>query len=130
MSDFDHFWEIYPKKMAKIPAQRAWERLTLDKKRIAYADIKKGRYSDTEKAYIPNAATYLNQERWEDEIIEQPRQKEEWEFIPKEDDKLVSWARKHGFGEPNERDTYFQYRQKLGQKIKQRLEAFNKDGDK
>ena len=123
MDDFSHFWEIYPKKIAKVPAQRAWDRLTLDKKRTAYADIKKCRYNGTEKAYIPNAATYLNQERWEDEVIEQPKQKEEWEKIPQDDDEMVMWARKHKFPPPSDLDSYFQYRNKLKQKIKERLNA-------
>ena len=121
MIDFNQLWSIYPKKVAKVPAQRAWSRLSEDKRRIAIDDIAKGRYNGTEKAYIPNAATYLNQERWEDEIIEQPRQKEEWELMPREDDNLVVWAKKHGFPPPNDLDTYFQYRQKLTQKIKERL---------
>jgi len=121
MSDFDHFWEIYPKKMAKVPAQRAWERLVLEKKRVAYADIKKGRYNDTEKAYIPNAATYLNQERWEDEIIEQPRQKEEWEIMPRVDDQLPGWARRNGWPDAQGNESYPMYRQRLQRLIKERL---------
>ena len=123
MIDFNKFWSIYPKKVAKKPAKSAWKRLSHYRQHIALRDMELGRYNGTEKAYIPNAATYLNQERWEDEIIEQPRQKEEWEKMPREDENLVTWARKHGFPQPNDLDSYFQYRQKLGQKIKERLES-------
>lgn len=121
MIDFNQFWSIYPKKVARKPAESAWNRLSADKQQTAYADIGKGRYSGTEKAFIPNAATYINQERWEDEIIEQPRQKEEWEKMPRDDDELVRWAIKWGFPQPKSHDTFFQYRQTLTHKIKQRL---------
>ena len=121
MIDFSQFWNSYPKKVAKVPAQRAWKRVSHHRQHIALRDIENGRYSGTEKAYIPNAATYLNQERWEDEIIEQPRKKEEWEKMPREDDLLVNWARKHGFPQPGAQDSYFQYRQKLTNKIKERI---------
>ena len=121
MIDFSKFWNAYPKKVAMVPAQRAWNRLGADGRDIAFNDIKAGRYASTEKVYIPNAATYLNQERWNDEIIEQPRKNEEWEKMPREDDLLVNWARKHGFPQPGAQDSYFQYRQKLTQKIKDRL---------
>jgi hypothetical protein len=120
MIDFDQFWQAYPKKVAKKPAEKAWNRISHHRQHIALRDIELGRYNGTEKPYIPNAATYLNQERWEDEIIEQPKQKEEWEVMPRDDDKLIPWARRWKFPEPREGENYYQYRQKLGQKIQER----------
>ena len=73
MADFNDFWEIYPRKTAKVVARRAWEKLNpdytlLEKMRANIeARILAGEWR--EKQFIPHPATYLNQERWEDEVI-------------------------------------------------------------
>lgn len=69
---FDEFWERYPRKVGKKAARRAWERLDHDSRQAAISTIdehtkvwwNEGRSSAT----IPHAATWLNGERWEDEI--------------------------------------------------------------
>ena len=69
---FELFWAQYPKKVAKATAAAAWKK------------IKPGLYDSIVKAlraqkaseqwtkeggkYIPNPATWLNQERWNDEL--------------------------------------------------------------
>lgn len=67
---FDVFWNIYPKKVGKAAAQKKWDKLkpspelfTLITNHLRMA------YVNTEKQFIPNATTYLNQERWNDEVI-------------------------------------------------------------
>ena len=61
------FWENYPKKVAKIPAEKAFKRLSIDKQILACEDNAAQRYSGRRKGVIPNPATYLNEERWNDE---------------------------------------------------------------
>lgn len=68
---FDDFWNAYPNKTGKKPAQAKWDAKCLDD--IAdklIADVKERIASDRKwrEGYIPNPATYLTQERWNDEI--------------------------------------------------------------
>ena len=71
---FDLFWKTYPRKVAKKDAIRAWSRIApkfypvimvaLDRHKNLTAWKSKG------GLFIPYAATWLNGERWEDEIPE------------------------------------------------------------
>ena len=71
---FEHWWKEYPKKadkkksLAKFKViTKGWgdERFTEFVNMIT-KDCKK-RFANTEKSFIPNATTYLNGERWNDE---------------------------------------------------------------
>jgi len=68
--DFDLFWEHYPKKVGKkkvqdkfnsndYPIDLILKNLELQKKSDQWQNQK----------YIPNPETYLNQERWTDEVV-------------------------------------------------------------
>jgi len=68
--DFDLFWDLYPKKVGIETARKAWKKLKpnqplfdLIKTHLSYA------YIATDKQFIPNGSTYLNQKRWTDEVI-------------------------------------------------------------
>lgn len=68
---FDDFWLAYPKKRKKKTAKDIWRRKKLD--RLAdhlIADVQARMASDEQwkEGYIPDPTTYLNQERWEDEL--------------------------------------------------------------
>lgn len=75
---FQTFWTEYPKKVGKVAAQRAWNRIKPDPglfKAImtALQTVKKSDQWHRERGqYIPNPSTWLNQRRWEDEIPEAP----------------------------------------------------------
>lgn len=70
---FNEFWDIYPKKVAKKAAHKAYLRLKPSEKLHSdiLADLQKRKVSrqwtDENGRFIPNAATYLNGRRWEDE---------------------------------------------------------------
>lgn len=67
---FDEFWEAYPKKVGKQPAHKKWKQKHLDAKaEMIIADViwRKGRSQQWNKGFVPNPATYLHQERWDDE---------------------------------------------------------------
>ena len=74
---FDDFWTQYPRKEGKEAALKAFRRLkpNRDKTDTLIADIGRrlgaGAWVDVgpEKQYIPHASTYLNNGRWQDEII-------------------------------------------------------------
>jgi hypothetical protein len=77
---FEEFWLSYPRKIAKKVAHKSWNRLTEEQQKLALEGLE--RYKKyllamgTGQEYILHAATYLNQERWTDEL-EMPANKPE-----------------------------------------------------
>lgn len=74
-SDFDLFWQAYPKKVGKEAARKAFSRVKapLESLLPAIERQKCGNQWTTENGrFIPNPATWLNQGRWEDEIVQTP----------------------------------------------------------
>jgi hypothetical protein len=59
---------LYPKKVGKEPAEKSWRKLSVSD-RISVIEKVPIQYQHTAKQFVPNPATYLNQKRWEDEII-------------------------------------------------------------
>ena len=71
---FEKFWKLYPKKKSRKDALKAWNKLNpdADQQVVMITALAKHCASlDWIKAngqYIPNAATWLNGERWHDEL--------------------------------------------------------------
>ena len=68
--DFNTFWEMYPNKVAKGKAFESWKKIkpSLDKCITALTWQKKSdQWTRDNGKYIPNPATWLNQNRWDDE---------------------------------------------------------------
>ena len=86
ITDFDRFWEEYPKKVGKKEAKRAFERAkkTTDAEtmiRAVIAQKSSGQWKRDNGRYIPNPATWLNQGRWDDEIqVEKTMKEKQDEF--------------------------------------------------
>ncbi len=84
---FEDWYEVYPRKIGKKAAQTAYKRAlresspqSLQDAVVAYAAIqneltgyqgKKGKAKNAALEFICHPATWLNQGRWEDEIIEE-----------------------------------------------------------
>ena len=71
--DFDAFWSEYPKKVGKGAARKAFEKArkkaTLESLVTAVRRQKCGsQWTREDGRFIPNPATWLNQERWDDEV--------------------------------------------------------------
>lgn len=71
---FEAFWQQYPRKTAKANAQSAWNRLKADADLQAtilhdLAQRKQVDHQWRDVAFVPHPATYLNGQRWQDEII-------------------------------------------------------------
>jgi len=72
---FEEFWQLYPRKVGKAAAQKAWWRIkpAADHHTKILAAINEAKKCEQWKAdngrYIPNPATWLNQGRWDDEIL-------------------------------------------------------------
>jgi hypothetical protein len=72
--DFDRFWKAYPKKTAKGDALKAWKKLKVDSSLLdlilkAIDQQKTSEAWTKDKGqFIPYPATWLNGQRWEDEV--------------------------------------------------------------
>lgn len=72
-SAFDRFWEDYPRKVAKVAALKAWKKLNPDDllceaigASLAW-QRQSPQWTKDKGAFVPHAATWLNQRRFEDQ---------------------------------------------------------------
>ena len=65
---FDAFWELYPRKVAKPKAERAWRKVTDDGAVMAGLACWNAYWkSRDDPRFVPYPATWLNDERWNDD---------------------------------------------------------------
>ena len=83
-TNFDAFWECYPRKVAKGDARKAWKALKPSEE-LAFQIIESVKHQaqsleswqkDNGK-FIPYPATWLRAERWNDEIVDEPKDDED-----------------------------------------------------
>lgn len=71
---FEEFWKLYPRKVEKKKAQSKWNHLKKSDQEAILADLpKRAKCDQWQRGFIPYPMTYLNGERWNDEIV-QPAQ--------------------------------------------------------
>ena len=74
---FDIFWREYPRKVGKPNAEKVFKKIKPDEGLFNIIMEKLKLYKGTKQwkdpEYIPHPATWLNQRRWEDEIMEDSR---------------------------------------------------------
>jgi len=77
--DFEQFWAFYPRRVAKIAAQKAWSRLGQQERAAAINGIEKvvvsariwaAGFWHVDLQFVPYPATYLNGKRWNDEVVQ------------------------------------------------------------
>ncbi len=75
---FEEFWAKYPRKVAKKDAKKMWDRLSdaQQKKALETIPAHARRWSDLH--FIPHAASWLNGERFDDELPEQYNTSPDW----------------------------------------------------
>ena len=71
---FEHWWSTYPKKVGKVTAEKSFKTKTKkmnDEDFMKFVDLISNdsgkRFKETDKQFILSPATYLNQERYNDE---------------------------------------------------------------
>lgn len=79
---FDLFWNLYPKRIARAKCEPKWNKLTFEQQTKIISTLPNFiKYKPFESYTHPNPETYLNQERWNDEInvpaVEKPYNYEE-----------------------------------------------------
>lgn len=68
---FADFYEVYPRKVNKDSALKAWAKISPELHETIVDDVKNrivNHIGWQDRQYIPHPSTYLNQRRWEDEI--------------------------------------------------------------
>lgn len=81
--EFEIFWDYYPKKVWKRPCFLKFKKIH-DKKNLFLwlkLYIEKWKIEETPKQFIPNPLTFLNQERYYDEIIIDESKKKKYKII-------------------------------------------------
>jgi len=74
VSDFDKFWKVYPRKLSKQAAEKAWDRTKKTRPSIEIllaaveAQKKTTEWKPENKRFIPHPATWLNAGGWDNEI--------------------------------------------------------------
>jgi uncharacterized protein YdaU (DUF1376 family) len=70
IDQFETFWKIYPKKVSKENAKKAWIKIKPNDDLIVkiIKAVNDQKLSEREQQFIPHAATWLNNKRWEDEV--------------------------------------------------------------
>jgi hypothetical protein len=95
---FERFWAVYPKKVGKQDARRAWEKIkptpddALTDRMIAAAEeqARSPQWRKDDGRFIPHPATWLNRGSWEDEAVVElpaapvlpPYKRFKWGFNP------------------------------------------------
>ena len=72
-AEFAEFWNAYPTKVGKQPARKAFDKVKVPVKTLVDAIERQkcsSQWSKDGGQYIPNPATWLNQQRWEDILPE------------------------------------------------------------
>ena len=78
VDSFTRFWGLYPKRVGKGEARRAWRKLKVDDPLMAKIEKAIEAQKTSEQwareggQFIPHPATWLNQERWEDDAKTEP----------------------------------------------------------
>ncbi|MGR6078517.1 hypothetical protein [Achromobacter sp. CSND-B12] len=71
--DFSTFWAQWPRKTAKKAAEKAWAKLRAADRRAALHVLPNHlafwKAARTATEFIPHPATWLNGERWKDEVV-------------------------------------------------------------
>ena len=118
---FENFWSQYPRKIGKLTAKRSWEKLSLDNQQKALEAIAEHRKywvaKGTDWEFIPHASTWLNQERFEDElVIEQKENKRPPLPWYASDELTLAKGRELGLN-PYAGESFAQFRARLSAKI-------------
>ena len=69
---FEQWWNLYGKKRGKKKTQAKWDRLSLQDKTLCFRATPAYVASTPDVQYRLDPLTYLNGERWNDEIIQRP----------------------------------------------------------
>jgi DNA polymerase elongation subunit (family B) len=119
--EFNLFWEQYPKKVGKLTARRSWEKLSQENQQKALEAIVEHRKywvaKGTDWDYIAHASTWLNNHRFEDELVIEEKENKRPPLPWYASDELtLAKGRELGLN-PYAGETFAQFRARLSAKI-------------
>ena len=119
--DFNLFWAQYPKKVGKLTARRSWEKLSQENQQKALQAIVEHRKywaaKGTDWEFIPHASTWLNQERFEDELVIEQKENKPPKLPWYASDELTLAKGKELGLNPYAGESFAQFRARLSAKI-------------
>ena len=71
--EFEKFWLLYDKKVGKPICIKKWNKISKDDKELIFKNLPAYIKSTPDKQYRKDPATWLNQECWNDELIERDK---------------------------------------------------------
>ena len=118
---FAVFYGLYPRKMARKDAEKAWRSMTADEQLKAIEalpqHLKYWKIKETAKDYIPYPASWLRAGRYDDELDIEPLKKPELPFYATEE-LTIKKAQEIGIT-PYAGEGWQALRSRISQKIKQ-----------
>ena len=97
---FNIFWDIYPKKVGKDAARKAFEKIAnknilIEEIKLSLQwQIKSPQWTESDGKYIPNPSTYLNQGRWQDQPLKRINPINGSDLLDKNLDAVKDWRPK------------------------------------
>jgi len=116
LNKFEDWWKVYPKKNKKKPCRDKWARNKLDLLADTLINDVKRRIQMCPRwkaGFIPDPLTYLNQERWEDEIEEERVEKK----LPRNNEDLEEFALQFGI-KTQRGETYPEFRKRIEREMR------------
>jgi hypothetical protein len=118
---FAVFYGLYPRKMARKDAEKAWRSMTVDEQEKAIEalpqHLKYWKIKETAKDYIPYPASWLRAGRYDDELDIEPLKKPELPFYATEE---LTMRKAQEIGvTPYAGEGWQALRSRISQKIKQ-----------
>ena len=88
---FDDFWAVYPRKVGKIDARKAWDKAIRDgcDPQVIVDGARAYAANSHDKQFVKYPQGWLNGHRWEDEVEDLPKPKRE-EPAPKISDQFAA----------------------------------------
>ena len=119
--DFEVFWLAYPRKQGKQMAKKAWSKLNPAQREKAQAEIlnhiKYWSLHETAQCFIPHCSTWLNQERFEDELVIEQKENKRFALPWYSTDELtLAKGRELGL-QPYAGESFAQFRTRISAKI-------------
>lgn len=111
---FEDFWSIYPRKMSRKDAMKAWNSLSCSDRSLAMQalpnHLEYWKAAGTEKQFLPYPATWLRGERFHDEL-EMPQPKAETGWM-KSEQGILSEGKRRGV-HPKPGESLWEYRDRV-----------------
>ena len=118
---FEQFWQQYPKKVGKLTAKRSWEKLSLENQQKALEAIVEHRkywtVKGTDWEFIAHASTWLNNHRFEDELVIEQKENKRPPLPWYASDELTLAKGKELGLNPYAGESFAQFRSRLSAKI-------------